>query len=127
MIKLITNKDFLLVMMALSIAVLLFIEFEGCNKRKVDADIHKAMTDSLHKTINKLGQETAVKKLLFATISQLKTMHLEAKDSLLILIKKKYLPKCSAGPNQDLNAAEQSRWSELCFYRYSFLFSKARP
>ena len=87
MMSILTNKNIIIVIMGFIIASFILFEFEGCKNKKNQSDIHEVLSDSLHKTINKLGQEIATKKLLYATVSQLKSMRLDEKDSLLKIIK----------------------------------------
>lgn len=80
------SKNFLIILLSVALAVLLLFHVEGCNKRIEQESINKSLSDTLHKTINKLGQELAYKKLILGTFAQLKSINTD-KDSLLKQLK----------------------------------------
>lgn len=80
------SKNTLIIILFGVIAIFALIHLDGCHKIKAQADMIDQVNDSLHKTVNKLGQEVAYKRLIVGNLSMLRAVNLSYKDSLLRLI-----------------------------------------
>lgn len=67
------------IILAIALLVMLFLYWDGCNDTKQYEAMYNASNDTLHKTINELGQEKTTTALLHSSISDLKKIH--ASDS----------------------------------------------
>lgn len=82
------SKNALIILLFGIITVLAIIHLDGCHKIKSQADMINQVNDSLHKTVNKLGQEVAFRKLIVGNLNMLRSVNFSYKDSLLMMIRK---------------------------------------